>query len=209
MLRWLWRFAPPVAAVAFLFGVSATSRADSIHYTSNSLATSGPLGNMTWTYHFNVSSDATVQADDFFVIVDFGGYVAGSIFAPATGWSVSTEPTTAAVVANNTSLTGITPAVDNAGIPNLRFTYTGSSPLGPSADLGAFGARTSVGGRRDDGITIALDHDLNTGLTEANTGFAPVPVPMPATANMGLMLFAGIGGVGAWRRMKSRQGTLA
>jgi len=200
MLRWLWRFAPPVAAVALIFGIAATAKADSIHYTSNSLVTSGPVGNTTWTYHFNVSQDATVQTNDFFVIVDFGGYVASSIFAP-TGWSVATESVTAAVVASNTTLAGILPAVDGPD-QNLRFTYVGTTPLGPAADLGAFGARTSLTGRRDDGITVAMDHDLVTNRTQANTGFAPVPVPLPATASMGLVLLLGIGGVGAIRRIK-------
>jgi len=135
----------------------------------------------------------------FFVIVDFGGYVANSAFA-AAGWSATTEATTGTVNGTSTSASA---AVDSVSISNLRFTYNGTADLGPGIDLGTFGAVTTLTGQSD-GVVLAIDHSFSSpSNTVANTDVAPVPVPLPATANMGIALAASVVSAGIWRRRKS------
>jgi len=191
-----------------LLVVAGSARADSILYTIGTLAKTSVSGGTKWDYKFDVSSDATVQKGDFFVIVDFGGYVAGSIFAPSN-WTAIVEGTTAAVVASNTNATGVTVASDSAGDANLRFTYDGPpiAVAGPTS-LGDFGAITTLTGERN-GFTVAMDHNVQANATEANTGFAPVPVPLPATANMGLILLGSIAGLGLVRRLRNGPAVVA
>jgi hypothetical protein len=180
--------------------VVGSARADSILYVNGTL-TKTPAGpNTNWDYQFRVTDDATVRSGDFFVIVDFGGYVAGSIYA-APGWTATTETFTPGVFANNVaSPPGLLPAVDT-GSTNLRFTYSGGGVLGPDVILGHFGAVTSLLVQYDDGITVARDHNIAGTRTEANSGYAPVPVPLPPAVWAGLSLM-GLMGIKGYRRQR-------
>jgi hypothetical protein len=91
-----------------------------------------------WTYAAMLSSGTAMDGDGF-TIFDFGGYVAGSILAPA-GWS--------AVAQLTGSVLGIAPPagyVDNPGEFNLLFTRTGGTigPINGMQDLGHFEATTT------------------------------------------------------------------
>src|SRR5205814_925574 len=105
------------------------------------LTTITPLGGSTfrWSYEGGLNPAEKVISGDSFTIYDFTGFVSGSNLQPAD-WAFSS------------SNSGITPAallplvnipggiVDNAGIPNLTWTYTGSGAISGPADLGAFSA---------------------------------------------------------------------
>jgi len=115
-------------AVAALATVSATANT----ITPHSLVTPTPG---TWVYSADLSS-GELHAGDSFTIFDFGGYVAGSIYAPAS-WTAS-----ATLVGSNPG--GVPLSPDNPAEYNLRFTYTGAAvqALGVTG-LGLFGADTT------------------------------------------------------------------
>src|SRR4051812_17868376 len=108
------------AWLAALFICAGVARADSILFASQT-----PVGGGAgvWDYTVQVTTLAVVDPGDFFVVIDFGGYVAGTITAPA-GWSAVVELTTPSFV---TGTGTITPATDDAATWNLRFTRTGAT----------------------------------------------------------------------------------
>src|SRR5712691_2480318 len=101
-------------------------------------------GNYKWDYHGQLNPAQKVLNGDFFTIYDFSGFVSGTNLQPAD-WSFSS------------SNSGLTPAallplvnipggiIDNAGIPNLTWIYTGSTPIPGPADLGIFSAESLYG----------------------------------------------------------------
>lgn len=105
------------------------ARADIIPEVNS--VTSNGSGGFTWTYSASLTNDETLQRGNFFTIYDFAGYVSNSNFQPAN-WvfsSANVGKTPSKVVPN-----------DNPNIPNLTWTYTGST-IGPGPlDLGLFGA---------------------------------------------------------------------
>jgi len=116
-------------------GTTQVTPAEHHTITPSVVSTSAPG---VWDYTANLSSGA-VNNGDGFTIFDFGGYVAGSIFAP-TGWDA------AAVLTG--SVLGVTPPsgyVDDPTLFNLEFTRTGGT-VGPTngvLNLGDFGATTT------------------------------------------------------------------
>src|SRR5258708_7816586 len=84
-----------------------------------------------WEYSATLSS-GELHAGDSFTIFDFGGYVAGSIYAPPLWTSLAT------LVGSNPAAAPLGP--DNPAEYNLRFTYFGPAvqTLG-RVPLGAFG----------------------------------------------------------------------
>jgi len=114
---------------------SGTTQAEHHTITPSVVSTSAPG---IWTYTADLSS-GQVNNGDGFTIFDFGGYVAGSIFAPS-GWS--------ATVALTGSVLGVTPPsgyVDDPTLLNLEFTRTGGliGPTNSVLNLGSFGATTT------------------------------------------------------------------
>jgi protein with PEP-CTERM/exosortase system signal len=145
-----------------------------------------------WTYNAKLTSGQVMNGDGF-TIFDFGGYVGGSIFAPA-GWS-------AQAVLTGSVLNVAPPAgyVDNPTLFNLEFTRTGGT-IGPTnglQDLGLFGATTT-----DSFSYLAAwtsrDHapDGSVGADHADRIIAPSEVPDGGTtvALLG-MAMAGLEGI--------------
>jgi VPDSG-CTERM motif len=94
-----------------------------------------------WSYDAKLTSGGVWNGDGF-TIFDFGGYVAGSIFAPA-GWTATTALTG--------SVLNVAPPVgyvDDPTLVNLEFTRTGGTigPTNGEQDLGLFGAETTLSG---------------------------------------------------------------
>jgi len=205
------RFFCAIVCMALLCFLAPDVRANSIlmNVGSPTITGSGPF---TWSYDVTVTSNSFVSLGDFFVIVDFSGYVPLSEFAPA-GWTASTAPVVGVPDLGNPGnfeIFGTSSAVsvpDNAGIPDLVFTYTGSGAFTGSA--GPFGAK-SVYDRKGSGNLMATDHSASDPLVRVvNSDVASVPVaPLPSTAGLGLLLLGGLGGVGGIRRLNSRR-TLA
>src|SRR5262245_56574393 len=125
-------------------------------------------GNYRFTYAIVLPTDSQLQAGDYFTIYDFAGFVASSNAQP-DGWAFST--------ANS----GPTPAFltpdDDPNVPNLTFTYGGSTMDGTKAGLGNFWAVSQYGTTADSHFT-ALTHRTSDGKFDSNITPTTVPVPV-------------------------------
>lgn len=141
--------------------------------------------NSKFTFGVVLTSNSSIVAGDYFTIYDFHNPVAGTNSQPA-GWSLS--------IAN----TGMTPAgttpVDNPSVPNVTWTYTGSTPIVGQVGLGLFSLDTSStttatasftaqthpvsGGVEGNITTVNVAGVPNTG---GGGGGAPPGVPEPAS----------------------------
>jgi hypothetical protein len=124
-----------------------------------------------WTYAAHLTSGLAMNGDGF-TIFDFGGYVPGSILAPA-GWTASVQLTG--------SVLGIAPPgahPDNPALFNLLFTYTGATIDGTVGDtnLGNFTATTTDTSKALVGWS-SRDHapDGTVGADHVDVIFAPAP----------------------------------
>jgi hypothetical protein len=140
-----------------------------------------------FTYGVVLTTDAFIQAGDFFTIYDFGGLIPGSTSQP-DGWSVLTGVG---------KTPGDTSPIDDPGIPNITWIYQGPAINGQQGlgnfmanstfqnfDFGSFTARTNrmVDGRVDHNIT-------DTQVPVPGPGHGPNPqTPEPAT-----LALAGLG----------------
>jgi len=202
MLRKLLkRLVVPAAVASLGLFAASTVKAESVLVDVGSPIVSPAGSNFKWSYNVSVTSSATVQKDDFFVIVDFTGFVAGTNFQPAN-WAFTTETVTTPI----TGISGTVSASGDSSTVNLRWTYTGGVTLGPGIPLGTFGAE-STQNKRAPGVLLAQDHNFNPGsasdgLIDVNSQSIDVPaaVPLPASAGLGLVLLAGLGGATVLRR---------
>ena len=154
-----------------------------------------------WTYAANLSSGQVLNGDGF-TIFDFGGYVAGSIFAPA-GWT--------AVAQLTGSVLGIAPPAanpDNPALFNLLFTRSGGT-LGPEVmgvlPLGEFGATTTSKTTTFVGWT-SRDHfptgnPPSPGTDHADIILAPGAGAVPDGGATVALLGIALTGLGAMRRV--------
>jgi len=192
-------------AIAGLCLVAGTASAKSI-LNDNPVVVTG-AGPFTWTYNEQLTTDSEIHTGDFFVIVDFANYVAGSIFAPA-GWTSAVELLSLPNPMVGTDLTSVSFA-DSAGLLNLRFTYTAlatlSAPGPANLALGAFGAQSTTSVRVVS-RQVGEDHNIGTLslLTSVNGQAVEVPsaAPLPGVAVAGFGLFSLLGGK---RLIKSRK----
>jgi len=131
-------------------GMSARQAHAGYNVSAPTVTGAGPF---TWSYSIAItnlesisstpapnSNPAIPAVPNFFKIIDFLGYVPGSIFAPA-GWAVSIENTSVfpppSIILNHSDL---------PGVPNLVFTYTGAVPLTSATVVGlTFGAQSTFG----------------------------------------------------------------
>jgi len=134
---------------------------------------------------------------DFFILVDFNGYINGTAFAP-TGWTATVANTFGTPLAGGQYLiqTGTAASnsqqfVDNANIPDLLFTYTSGPTLGGSPTtnfaLGQFGGDSTFSDFGSISILEAQEHNVlaGTGGTIGNADLYQAPgsvtSPEPAT----------------------------
>jgi hypothetical protein len=101
----------------------------------------------TAIYHFKINIDETIRVEgqgkepnpDFFTIFNFTGMIPGSKKQPP-GWMFSTS--TNGITPYRGGRTVLSP-VDIEGIPNLTWSRTGTTIVGP-AEISGFSVRTTV-----------------------------------------------------------------
>jgi hypothetical protein len=156
-------------------------------------------GNFRWTYAVVVTTDVKVNPGDSFTIYDFSGLVNGSISAPS-GWSSS--------VANLSPRPGTSPN-DDASLPDVTFTYNGSSPISGQQGLGNFMMNSTLQSSGSTDFTSTTHRQVdgrvetNITTTDAPTGSTnPVSgTPEPSTI---ALLGLGLPLLGALRALRRR-----
>jgi len=126
--------------------------------------------NFRWNYASRVTLDQRVEPGDYFTIYDFGNMIPFSNLQPAN-WVFSS------------SLIGITPGdvlpADDPNVPNLTWTYVGTTPIEGSALLGMFSVLSSTNQMRTDNFAAQATRNTGpqAGSKISNIGVVGVPVP--------------------------------
>ena len=174
--------------------------------TLDTIAPSG--GNFIWSYDISLAFDQnatggssqsvnpvplTSGTGDFLTIYDFRGFVGGTCFAP-TGWSCQTQAI------------GFTPSTQtpaDSGLTNLSFTRTGATLDGPIADLGDFGAQSTIGLTTPGTFTSRGTKNVGmlAGTKVDSIGAVSVPAPVPEPATL-LLLGSTMTGIGVLLRKR-------
>ena len=126
-------------------------------------------GGYRWSYTVNVTSDVQVNPGDYFTVYNFAGLVPDTLQAP-DGW-------TAAAVNLGPTPHGILPG-DDPALPNLNFTYVGTTPIAGPLPLGAFSAESLFLSPADSSFA-SQTHRTIDGRIENNLTPTEVPVPAP------------------------------
>jgi len=153
-------------------------------------------GNYTWTYNVVVTSDVYVQPGDYFTIYDFAGAVSGSTTAPAD-WVMTSD-----LLGRTPDKTG---PLDDPGIENYTWTYTGTTAIFGQQTLGNFSLLTPFNRFAESDFTSSVyrqdnDHSEHTiTTTTVPVASAGANTPEPATL---VLAAAGLPIVGLIRRRR-------
>jgi hypothetical protein len=101
---------------------------------SGSPTGSGPF---TYSYTASIPDGDQINPGNFFRIYDFAGYVAGTVTAPA-GWVATTNNTDPVPPPSVILSHG-----DDPTVPNLTFTYNGTSPIVGATSISGFTAQST------------------------------------------------------------------
>ena len=162
----------------------------------------------TFTYGGTLAPTEGVLNGSRLVILDFAGYVAGSI--------ASALPTITATIEMSSVALGYLPGItDDPNLPNLVFTYNGDpfqvspAPVGAPytpIDFTGLTARTTLGAVTTDGFaayTVKNTPGMTNGSTVYATGSLGVPAAVPEPATWAMMVFGlGVAGYSMRRRSK-------
>jgi hypothetical protein len=174
------------------------------------LNTVSPDGsNFTFSYTGQLAPDQGVKSGDQLVIIDFAGYVPGSVHSSLPNVTASVSNTHPAGFLLDPGFT------DNPSIPDLVFTYIGpnyQTSGGPFPAITNFSglSAASIFGQMGPG-SFSADAVTNVGAlagtTAFNVGEVNVPaVPEPASWAMMLTGFFGLGSMLRWRKQKAQTG---
>ena len=161
--------------------------------------------NWVFTYGGTLAPTEGVESGSKLVILDFAGYVDGSISSALASISTSIEMSSAAL--------GYFPGItDDPSIPNLVFTYTGASfqvspaPAGgyTPIDFTGLSALTTLSGVTTDGFSAYTVNNSRGGVNGTDvysTGSLLVPSAVPEPATWAMMLIGfGVAGYSMRRR---------
>jgi len=188
----------PTSCVAVVVGLTTIAAGETRAGVVLVLQSGSPTpvaGGFQYTYDASLNNDTQLQPGDYFSIIDFVGYVGGSVF--------SSNPNLIAASAVATTPPPLFQGYfDDPTIPNLLFTYIGPAvTTGPNSDLGDFGA-VSIYGPSGLVVETASTHkqDTQNGLydiVEGNTTRVRGPSidTLGTPAPPGIVL-AGLGAIG-------------
>jgi len=163
-----------------------------------------------FTYQADLAPDQGLTYGDQLAIVDFAGYVPGSVSSTNPDWSASVSNTLPATLL---SLPG---SSDSAGVPDLIFTYIGPTyrttggPYPSQTAYNGLSALSTFGDTATGSFSASAvkNSDGTQNTPTYNVGSVGVPIgsasAAPEPASWALMLI-GIGGVGATLRGKRRK----
>jgi hypothetical protein len=192
-MKWRLAASAAIALAAMLPGGAALA---SVIPVESGIAPDGSF--FKFTYDGQLAPDQGVRAGDKLVIIDFAGYVAGSVGTSLPNVTASTSLTLPAGMLLNPGFT------DNPNIPDLVFTYTGPDF---QTTGGPYPAQVDFSGLYADSIyksyttgsfsAEAVKNDGPLAGTDAyNVGQVAVPTsPVPEPAAWAMML-AGMFSVG-------------
>lgn len=192
------------AAAALVVGGTAGA---SVIPTLQSVTPSGP--DYLFSYQGQLAPDQGVKSGDELVIVDFNGYVPGSVDSTLADVTASISNTLPAGLLLPPGVT------DNPSIPDLVFTYIGpdfqtsGGPFGSDTNFNGLSAKSIYGNSALGSFSAdAVKNDgPETGTTTYNVGSVGVPSAVPEPASWAMMLF-GIGLIGAGLRTSRRQNAI-
>jgi hypothetical protein len=162
--------------------------------------------NFKFSYTGQLAPDQGVRNGSELVIVDFAGYVPGTVFSSLSNVTASVS---------NTLPSGLllTPGfTDNSSIPDLVFTYTGPNfqttggPFSAITNFSGLSAVSTLGGMGAGSFSAMAVTNVGalSGTDAFNVGQVNVPSAVPEPASWALMLI-GFSGLGlALRRRKGR-----
>jgi hypothetical protein len=159
--------------------------------------------NFTFSYSGQLAPDQGVVAGDQLVIIDFFGYVPGSVSSSLADVSASISDTLPAGLIMPPAVT------DNPAIPDLVFTYNGpdfqatGGPYPALVDFTGLSAESTFGGTTKGFFSaVAVKNDGGeAGTATYNVGAIEVPSAAPESATWGLM-FLGFFGLGIALRLR-------
>jgi hypothetical protein len=164
------------------------------------LASVTPDGsNFQFNYTGRLDGGEGVKAGNQFVIVDFAGYVPGSVFSTLANVTASTSATLPGSLLLTPGFT------DSAAIPDLVFTYTGpdfhttGGPFPGFTDFSGLGALSTIGTTSIGSFSSVTVRNFGLeGSAVFSEGEIRVPglssaVPEPATWAMMMLGFLGLG----------------
>jgi len=162
MTRWSFTTIAVLALTTALAGAPA-ARAGLLPV---SFTVTPEAGNTRFTYGVVLTTDAYIQAGDFFTVYEFAGFIPGSNVQP-DGWSFQagvgkTPPNT-------------TP-VSDPNLPNLTWVYEGKDKLVGQLGLGNFSAATTLP-NFDFGSFTAQTHRQVDDHIDHNITDTQVPIP--------------------------------
>lgn len=160
-------------------------------------------GGYKWTYDASLVNDQTIHTNDFFTIVDFGGYMPGGESQPAN-WVFSSAgigKTPAGISVHN-----------NPNVADLTWTYSGRAPIGPGPiDLGLFSANSQFGFTRTayymSKTTRYAPGKPGNGTKVSSWGFTQTPSPQAVVpeVNSLMLLLPGLAPLGYAVRKRLRR----
>jgi len=124
---------------------------------------------LRYTYGVQLRNDSVLKSGDYITIYDFDGFVPGTNTQTA-GFTFSAPMTGPKAVAN-----------DNANIPNLTWTYTGTDMVGPT-DLGSFSAVSKYNTTADS--TFTGQTHQSDGQIDMSSADRQMPAPAMTTCHM-------------------------